>query len=112
MYLHLGEETVIRDKNIIGIFDLDNTTVMKSTRNYLRKATEEARVQTVSYELPKSFIVTDEKTYSVYISQLMPATLEKRIKEKNEEILCKQTADKLQKIKDGAKRLSEQITIK
>ncbi len=81
MYLHLGEETVVRDKNIIGIFDLDNTTVMKSTRNYLKKATEEKRVMTVSYELPKSFIVTDENEYSVYISQLMPSTLEKRIKE-------------------------------
>lgn len=81
MYLHLGEETVIRDKNIIGIFDLDNTTVMKSTRNYLKKATEEKRVMTVSYELPKSFIVTDDNEYSVYISQLMPSTLEKRIKD-------------------------------
>ena len=82
MYLHLGESTIIRDKNIIGIFDLDKATVMKSTRNYLKKATDEKRVVTVSYELPKSFIVTDENDYTVYISQLMPSTLVNRA-EKN-----------------------------
>ena len=32
MYLNIGQDTVIIDKDILGIFDLDNTTVSKSTR--------------------------------------------------------------------------------
>lgn len=80
MYLHLGESTVIETQNIIGIFDLDNTTVMKSSRDYLKKATKNKKVINVSYELPKSFIVTDEKQYTVYVSLLSPQTLAGRIK--------------------------------
>ena len=38
MYLHLGNETIIRTKDIIGIFDLDSTTVSKRSRDYLAKA--------------------------------------------------------------------------
>ncbi len=32
MFLHLGAETVIETDNILGIFDLDTTTVQKSSR--------------------------------------------------------------------------------
>lgn len=80
MYLHLGESTLIKSKDIIGIFDIENTTVMKSSREYLKKAAKEKRVVTVSYELPKSFVVTNEQNYKVYISLLSTSTLEKRIK--------------------------------
>ena len=83
MYLHLGENTIVRKKNIVGIFDLDTTTVMKSSRNYINKAEKEKRAVTVSYELPKSFVVTSEKgtkKQKIYISQLSSVTLEKRAK--------------------------------
>ena len=60
MYLHLGEKTVIRTDNIIGIFDLDNSTVSKNTRDFLADATKQGRVINVSYELPKSFVVCKE----------------------------------------------------
>ena len=43
MYLHLGESTIVRKKDIVGIFDLDTTTVMKSSRNYINKAEKEKR---------------------------------------------------------------------
>ena len=82
MYLHLGESTIVRKKDIIGIFDLDTTTVMKSSRTYINKAEKEKRVITVSYELPKSFVVTakkGEKKQKIYISQLSSTTLENRL---------------------------------
>ena len=44
MYLHLGQNTVITFDEIIGIFDLDNTTVAKKTRDYLSLAQKEGRV--------------------------------------------------------------------
>ena len=44
MYIHLGQETLVKKEDIIGIFDLDNTTVSKRTRNFLTMAEKEGRV--------------------------------------------------------------------
>lgn len=85
MYLHLGQSTVITTKELIGIFDMDNTTVMKSTRDYLTKAEKSGEVVNVSYELPKSFVVcadNDNNSKKVYITQISPSTLLKRAKSK------------------------------
>lgn len=79
MYLHLGQSTVVKTENIIGIFDLDTATVAKPTRDFLREAEKKGRVINVTYELPKSFIVCEEeKGITVYISQLSSTTLLKR----------------------------------
>lgn len=81
MYLHLGQDTVVVTDNILGIFDLDTTTISKHTRDFLAKSEKEKKVVNVSEELPKSFIVcTDKKkgTEKVYISQLSSQTLCKR----------------------------------
>ena len=83
MYLHLGQNTVIVHDEIIGIFDLDGTTVSKNTRNYLAEAEKHGRVQTVSNELPKSFIVCSDKKddFKIYLSQISCSTLLKRTQE-------------------------------
>lgn len=79
MFIHLGQNTVVKKKDIIGIFDLDTSTVSIHTRNFLKKATENKEVINVSLELPKSFVITsNEKKQKVYISQLAASTLEKR----------------------------------
>lgn len=79
MYLHLGENTVVTTKSILGIFDLDTTTISKHTREYLAKAEKAGNVINVSEELPKSFIVCMENNKTtVYISQISSRTLLKR----------------------------------
>ena len=80
MYLHLGQETVVMQDDIVGIFDLDNTTVSKVSRDYLTKAEKEKRVINVSFELPKTFILTNNKENGskIYISQISSSTLLKR----------------------------------
>ena len=77
MYLHTGEDTLIKDKEIIGIFDMDTSTVNKATRDYLKKAETDKRVIYVNYDLPKCFVVTDDK---VYVSPINTGTLNKRAK--------------------------------
>ena len=63
MFLHLGQDTIITTDEIIGIFDLDTSTVMKSTRDFLTTMSKEKKVVNVGYELPKSFVLTyDKKT--------------------------------------------------
>ena len=73
MYLHLGQNTVITTREIVGIFDMDNTTVSKTTRDFLSKAEKDGRIRYVSYDLPKSFVITTNQT--VYISPVSAATL-------------------------------------
>lgn len=80
MYLHLGQTTTVRYDEITGIFDIENTTVMRSTRDYLENAQKTGRVINVSYDLPASFVICDEGDgVKVYISSISPATLRKRI---------------------------------
>ncbi len=80
MYLHLGQEVVVKEEDVVGIFDLDTSTVSKHTRKFLNLAEKEKRVINVSYELPKSFIVCSKgkKDKKVYISQISSVTLNKR----------------------------------
>lgn len=81
MYIHLGNEMVVNENDIIGIFDLETTTISKHTRKFLEIAEKQKRVINVSYELPKSFILTSkDKDKKVYISQISTSTLEKRSK--------------------------------
>ena len=80
MYLHLGQDKVVSMDEIVGIFDLDTSTVSKATRDYLAKAEKDGCVTNVCTDLPKSFIVCidrDGKTH-VYISQISSSTLLKR----------------------------------
>ena len=51
MYLHLGQNTVVSSEDVIGIFDLDSTTVSKHTRKFLEQGQKQGKVITVSYEL-------------------------------------------------------------
>ena len=80
MFLHLGNDRIVNEKNIIGVFDLEKTSVSKLTRDYLSNATKQKRVVNCTDEMPKSFVVTLDKelTEKVYISQLNCATLFKR----------------------------------
>ncbi len=79
MYLHLGQDVVVRHRDILGIFDLDNCSVSKITRAYLTAAQKNNGVVTVTAELPKSFVVTEEAgKVMVYISQISAGTLRKR----------------------------------
>ena len=81
MYIHIGSDMCVRDSSIIGIFDLDNTTCSKHTRNFLARAEQEGRVVTVAEDLPKSFLLTSEYGLErVYLCQFNAATLEKRLK--------------------------------
>ena len=77
MYIYLGGDTAISTKDIIGIFDMDTSTVNKATRDYLSKAEKDKKVVYVNYELPKSFIVCRDK---IYICPLNTVTLLKRCK--------------------------------
>ncbi|MEG2204536.1 MAG: DUF370 domain-containing protein [Oscillospiraceae bacterium] len=79
MYLHLGQETVVLLDDVVGIFDIDTSSVGKITRQFLARAEQELLVTNVSDELPKSFVLCNDPIGTrVYISQISSATLRKR----------------------------------
>ena len=80
MYIHLGNNIMLPTNEIIGIFDLENASVSKRTRDFLKKAEKAGRVITVSYDLPRSFVVAgkNKDDIKVYISQISSSTLLKR----------------------------------
>ena len=84
MYLHLGNDTIIRKDDIIGIFDLEGSTLSRRTREFLSEAEKGGKVVNVSMELPKSFVLCRERDEEkIYICQLSPVTLIKRASQMN-----------------------------
>ena len=80
MYLSIGNDMAVRETSIIGIFDMDNTSTSKRTREFLENAQKEGQIIPCD-DLPKSFILTSEYGFTkVYESTLYTSTLEKRMK--------------------------------
>ena len=81
MYLHIGQNTVIENRTVVGIFDLDAVTVTENARKFLSDAEKNGQVEYVSlYDLPKSFIVCiEDGKQKIYISPLNAQTLTKRV---------------------------------
>lgn len=80
MYLSIGNDLAVRESSIIGIFDMDNTSTSKRTREFLNKAEQEGQVIPCD-DLPKSFILTAEYGLNrVHLTSLSSSTLEKRLK--------------------------------
>ena len=83
MYLHLGKGTVVNEKTIVGIFDLDITSQSHLTRRFLAAAEKAGEVINAADDIPKCFLVCCEKgRHTVYLSQLSCATLLKRSAER------------------------------
>ena len=81
MYLHLGQSVVVPHKNILGIFDLDNSSWAFKTREFLERAEQAGRVIPIGDDLPRSFVLVGDGNGppTVYISPLSPAALLRRV---------------------------------
>ena len=78
-YLHLGGQYVVPRASVAGIFDIDNTTSAKSTRELLAAAEKNGEVINAAEELPRSFVRCEEGgRRRVYLSQRSPAALQRR----------------------------------
>ena len=79
MYLHLGQNVVVPKSGIIGIFDLDNCTSSRISREFLASAEKRGEVVDISGELPRVFAVYDDgEEERIYLSQISSSTLMKR----------------------------------
>ncbi len=79
MYLHIGQNTTIRSDTIVGIFDLDNTSGSKITRNFLSEEEGKHHIINVCDDIPRSFIVCEEGGVTrIYLTQISSSTLLRR----------------------------------
>lgn len=81
MYLHLGNDVLVRNKDIIGIFDIENTSTGKITKDFLNFSKN--KFISVNFDMPKSFIVCKDvnNKEKIYISPISVTTLKKRFLE-------------------------------
>ncbi len=88
MYLHIGQNELIPERRIIGIFDLDKAAYDRRARAFLSKAEKDGVVLDISGEIPKSFVVCDHPYHPqiIYLSQLSTATLQKRAESRKLEL--------------------------
>ena len=78
-YLHLGKGRVVRDDEIVGIFDLDITSQSHLTRKFLSACEKAGQVENAAEDIPKSFVVTEGGgKRCLILSQMNTATLLKR----------------------------------
>ena len=82
MVLHLGQDVLIPKSAVVAVFDLDNSSQSRVTRDFLKRAEQAGQVVNVSEELPKAFVLVQRDGKSqVYLTQLSSATLLKRCDE-------------------------------
>ena len=81
MYIHVGNDIVVNTKDIIGIFDMDNTTVSRQGKSFLPHAQKDGIIINATDDLPRSYVVAEAKgKQSVYISSYTTQALEKHAK--------------------------------
>ena len=85
MYIPIGNDMSVRDRNIIGIFDMDTTTVTERGRTFLQRAEKEGQVvpwdARSPEDMPISYILTSEYGMTkIYQTSLTTSKLEKRMK--------------------------------
>lgn len=80
MYLHLGQNVMVPHRDVIGIFDLDNTTWSFRTRRFLEHMEQEGRVTPLGDDLTRSFVLVQGRDGGpvVYLTPLSPAALSAR----------------------------------
>ena len=84
-YLHLGKGTLVREDEVLGIFDLDITSQSHLTRKFLSMADKAGQVVNAAEDIPKSFVLCRQKGETrAYLSQMARATLLNRAEEKTE----------------------------
>lgn len=86
MFLNIGGSRGILKKNIIGIFDLDTSTVSKTTREYLSALEKKGELTHMGSDFPRSFVLYgDKRKNRVYTSSFTSAALHKNCDKTNGE---------------------------
>ena len=59
MYLHIGKGVTVREKKIIGIFDLDSVSRSQAGRKFLSESEKKKCVIYEDEDIPRSFVLCE-----------------------------------------------------
>jgi len=76
MYTHVGEDVTLLSSTIIAVIDLENTSISKETREFLKTAEKKEQITNVSDKLPKTAIICNDGR--VFITNISSMTIKKR----------------------------------
>ncbi len=60
MYLHIGKRQSVKKADVIGIFDLDTSTVTKTGKDFINRLERAGAVEYADDDLPRSFVLINE----------------------------------------------------
>ena len=78
MYIHLGRDYLLNVRDVIGIFNLETTTISPRGREFLNYAQKNGAVVSLSEELPQCYVLADAPVDTVYLSELSSTAMKKR----------------------------------
>ena len=78
MFLSLYNGYLLKEEDIVGIFDLDSATEMPTSRRFLREAEALGKMRVAAKNIPRSFVVTKD---AVYLSHASASSLIKTLSE-------------------------------
>lgn len=82
MYLHIGNGKSVKKKDIIGIFDLDTSTVTKQGKSFINNMERSGKVEYDDFDLPRSFVLFEENgEYRIKLSRISAKGLKMRATE-------------------------------
>ena len=91
-YIHIGHDKAVRADDVVGIFDIDRTTVSRHTRRFLSREEKAGRVKNLAPDIPVSFVVCAGRDTGVYLSQYTPATIARSLSDGDQ---TKNSTDKI-----------------
>ena len=76
-YVYLGGDAALDTADILGVFDLDNTSWSYLTRRTLTRAERDGKVKNAAEDIPRSFVLCSDET--IILTQPSSATLARRL---------------------------------
>ena len=77
MFIHIGAGHTVREKEIIGCFDMDGKWDSDTTKAFLKEAEKKGITRSAGDDLPRTFVVTENEVIFTHISS---TSVVKRIK--------------------------------
>lgn len=81
MLIHIGNGYLVREQDVVGIFDLDGEVTGEATSELLKRAQAEGKCSSAVLDLPRSFVLTEDGgEEKVILSHISSASLAARDK--------------------------------
>jgi len=74
-FIHLGGNVSVYSDDLLGVFDIERTTVNPAVNKFLAKAQKSGKIYYCSLDMPKSFVLTED---TVFVTNVGTGTIKDR----------------------------------